>query len=143
MMIDLNIVLLIEITFIMMLSNLGSIGGGNGTIAIIQERWIPNGLLDPNLFAWSVALGQITPGPRIAFVAAVGYYLAGFPGTVAALAGIVIPNTVSAAAMTYGMTKLEPWIQRISLPAVFIITGMIAAAAWGIAKPLGFSVYEI
>lgn len=126
----------------MALSNLASIGGGNGAIAIIQERWLPAGILEPSLFAWAVALGQITPGPRIAFVAAVGYYLAGLTGAIAALVGIVIPTTISAAGMSFGIARVEPMIRRISLPAAYIISGMIAAAAWGIASPLGFQTYE-
>ena len=132
-----------EILIVMMFSSLGFLGGGNGAIAIIQDRWVKSSILDPNLFAWSVAIGQIAPGPKIAFVAAIGYYLGGILGSLAALMGIIIPNTLSTAMVSFGMQRVEPWIKRISKPATFVVGGLITASAWGVAQPLQLNVYEM
>lgn len=133
---------LAEVFVVIAISTLFCIGGANGPIAVIQDRWVAPGILDPTSFAWAIALGHLTPGPNAGFLAGVGYYMYGLPGAVAAVVGVVMPTSVGAAAVTYWFDKLQPIINRISLPAGFVIAGMIAAAAWQMAAPMKLSAIE-
>ena len=132
-----------EIVVVIIVSTLFSIGGGNGPVAVIQDRWVTPGLLDPSLFAWAIALGYLTPGPNAGFLAGVGYYMYGLPGALAAVVGVVVPTSIGAAAVSFWFSKLQPVITRISLPAGFVIAGMITAAAWEMALPMKLSAIEI
>lgn len=132
-----------EIVGVIFLSSLFSVGGGNGPLAVIQDRWVRPGLLEPSLFAWALALGYLSPGPKAGFLAGIGYYMYGLPGALAALLGIIIPTWVGAAGVSYWFDKLQPVIKRISLPAGFVIAGMITAAAWNLAMPMALRPIEI
>ena len=133
----------IEIFLVVSISTLFSIGGGNGALTVLQDQWVGKGLLDPGLFAWAIALGYLSPGPKAGFLSGVGYFMAGVPGAVAAIAGIVAPTCFGAAGVSYAYKKLKPVIKRISLPAGFVVAGMIAAAAWDTALPMKLSRLEI
>lgn len=133
----------VEILSIVLLSSLFSVGGGNGPVALIQDRWVSPGVLDPALFAWALALGHLSPGPKAGFLSGIGYFLAGVPGAAAAVVGIVVPTCVGAAGVSYGYARLQPVIRRISVPAVFVVTGMIIAAAWGMMGPMRLTWPEI
>lgn len=132
-----------EIFFVVLLSSFFSIGGGNGPLAVIQDYWVTPGLLDASLFAWAIALGYLSPGPKAGFLAGIGYYVYGLPGALAALLGIVAPTCVGTAAVTYWFNKLQPVINRIGLPAGFVIAGMIIAAAWNLARPMELTMAEL
>lgn len=134
---------LTEVFLVILVSTLFSIGGGNGPLAVIQDSWVSPGLLDPGLFAWAIALGHLTPGPSAGFLAGVGYYMYGIPGALAACAGVVVPTSIGAAAVTHWFGKLQPLIKRISLPAGFVVAGMITAAAVDMAIPMGLTPLEI
>lgn len=134
---------LVQVFVVILLSSLFSLGGGNGTTAVIQSQWVQPGHLDPGLFAWVIALSHLTPGPKAGFLSGVGYYLHGLPGAVAAVVAIIIPTCISAAGATYLLGRLQPIIMRIRLTAGFIIAGMIAAAAWGTAAPMKLNFFEL
>lgn len=133
----------VEIVLVILVSSLFSVGGGNGPLAVIQDRWVTPGLLEPSLFAWALALGYLSPGPKAGFLSGIGYYMYGLPGALAAMLGIILPTWLGAAAVTYWFDRLQPVIKRISLPAGFIIAGMITAAAWNLARPMNLQPVEI
>ena len=134
---------LAEIFTVVSLSTIFSLGGGNGALTVIQDRWVSTGVLDPSLFAWALALGYLSPGPKAGFLSGVGYFMAGVPGACAAIAGIILPTCIGAAGVTYGYNKLEPIIKRITLPASFVVAGMIAVAAWHTAVPMALKPMEL
>lgn len=134
---------LFQVFVVILISSVFSLGGGNGTTAVIQSQWVKPGHLDPALFAWAIALSHLTPGPKAGFLSGVGYYLHGLPGAVAAMLGIIIPTCISAAGTTYLLGRLQPIVNRIRLAAGFIIAGMIAAAAWGTAAPMDLNGFEL
>lgn len=134
---------LTEVLLVVAFSSLFSIGGGNGPLAIIQDRWVATGLLAPPLFAWAIALGHLSPGPKSGFLAGIGYYMAGWPGALAAVLGIVLPTWLACAGVSRSFRRLEPVIRRIGLPATFVVAGMIAAAAWDLARPMELTVPEM
>lgn len=133
----------VEIVLVILVSSLFSVGGGNGPLAVIQDRWVTPGLLEPSLFAWALALGYLSPGPKAGFLSGIGYYMYGLPGALAAMLGIILPTWLGAAAVTHWFDRLQPVIKRISLPAGFIIAGMITAAAWNLARPMNLQPVEI
>lgn len=134
---------LIEVFVVVMLSTIFSFGGGNGPVTVIQDRWVTTGVLDPSLFAWALALGYLSPGPKAGFLSGIGYFVAGIPGACMAIAGIILPTCMGAAGMTYGYNKVEPIIKRVTLPASFVVAGMIAAAAWHTAVPMKLTPVEV
>jgi chromate transporter len=134
---------LLEIFLVVLISSLFSVGGGNGPTAVIQDRWVGHGVLDPALFSWALALGYLSPGPKAGFLAGIGYYMAGVPGALVAIGGIALPTLAGSAAVSYAYRTLEPVIRRIALPASFVVAGMIAAAAWDMALPMHMSYPEI
>lgn len=127
----------LEIFLLMLASALLSFGGGNGQIPLIQGRWVETGQLAPELFTFSLAVTYLGPGPRAGFLAGVGYYLAGFPGAGAAVLGILVPTVLGAGAVSAGLSRMRRILRRIGPSSGFVIAGLIAAAAWGIAVPLG------
>lgn len=133
----------VEIIIVIFVNSLFSVGGGNGPLAVIQDRWVNPGLLEPTLFAWALGLGYLSPGPKAGFLAGIGYYMYGLPGALAAIIGIILPTLLGAGAVTYWFDRLQPVIQRISLPAGFVIAGMISAAAWNLSKPMALTPPEI
>ena len=133
---------LLEIVIVVLLSSAFSLGGGAGPIAVIQDRWVGNGLLSPELFAWALALGYLSPGPKAGFIAGVGYYVYGLPGAAAAVVGLVLASWIGAAGVSYSYAKLAPVIKLISLPAGFIIAGMIFVSAWNPMGPMDLSIIE-
>lgn len=133
----------LEIVGVIFISSLFSIGGGNGPLAVIQDKWVNPGYLEPSLFSWALALGYLSPGPKAGFLSGIGYYMYGLPGALAALIGILIPTCIGAGAVSHWFAQLQPAIRRISLPAGFVIAGMITAAAWNLAKPMDLGPVEI
>jgi chromate transporter len=134
---------IVDIFAVVFMSSLFSVGGGNGPVAVMQDRWVTKGLLDPSLFAWALALGYLSPGPKAGFICGIGYFMYGLPGALAATLGIVVPTLLGSAGVSYGYKKLEPVIAAITLPASFVIAGMITAAAWNMLSPMKLSVIEI
>ncbi|HEY4317308.1 MAG TPA: chromate transporter [Herbaspirillum sp.] len=134
---------LTQIFVVIFLSSLFAVGGGNGSAAVIQDRWVGHGLLDSGLFAWSIALSYLSPGPKCGFLAAVGYYMYGVPGACAAMAGIILPTCIGSAAVSYAFSKIEPVIKFIALPACFVVAGMLGFTAWDMGAPLHLNAAEI
>jgi chromate transporter len=132
-----------QIFIVIFLSSAFSIGGGNGTSAVIQDRWVSHGLLDSGLFSWSIGLSYLSPGPKCGFLAAVGYYLYGVPGACVALLGIMLPTCIGAAGVSYAFRKIEPVIKFITVPATYVVAGMIAATAWQMAAPLHLNMVKL
>lgn len=129
-------VTLLQIMGWLMLASLLGIGGGNGFIPVVQSQWVSTGHLDPAFFAWAIALGQLTPGPKVGFIAGVGYALRGWPGAVAAVLATVVPTTVSCTLLSVGMERFRPLIRQVAVPGAFVIAGMIAATGWRMTLPM-------
>ncbi|MFG6449679.1 chromate transporter [Roseateles sp. BYS180W] len=70
-----------------------SIGGAITTAPemhrfLVQER----GWLTDTQFSGGIALAQAAPGPNILFVAVLGFQVAGLPGALATMSGIMLPS---------------------------------------------------
>jgi chromate transporter len=62
---------------------------------VVQRGWI-----DDAQFSASIALAQAAPGPNLLFVPVLGHAIAGVPGAIVALAGMLIPSTTLAFAVS-------------------------------------------
>lgn len=133
----------LEIFLLVLFSALFSFGGGNGAIPLIQGRWVEPGHLAPELFSFSLAITYLAPGPRAGFLAGVGYYLAGLPGAAAAMLGVIAPTVIGAGAVSMALGRMQRILRQLKPSSGFVIAGLIAATAWGIAEPLHLAPKEI
>jgi chromate transporter len=127
---------LAEIVVVTALGGLAAFGGGNGLVAVIQHQWVRTGALDPQAFAWVFATSYLFPGPRAGFVVGVGYLLRGLWGAGAALVGVCLPAWVTSAVVHRGLRWVEPAVRSVSVPAAFVVAGLVASAAWDLADSL-------
>jgi chromate transporter len=127
---------IVEIAAIVMMSALFSVGGGNGQVALMQDQWVSQGVIAPALFAWAFAIGHFVPGPKVSFIVAVGYYLAGIPGAVTALVAISIPTSIGASLASHWYLRFRDLINRLTLAGSFVIAGMMSTAAISLGLPM-------
>ena len=139
------IVLLVRLSFV-------AFGGGIAILPELQRVVVSDHhWLTSQQFASSYALGQLTPGPGMLMVLAIGYKVAGVPGALAAMVAMFLPVGTLAyfAGSRLDKIKHSPWrpaIQRgmapvtvglllagsytlIQASAVDVISGLIVAAA--------------
>ena len=70
-----------------------SFGGGSATLYLMRQACLTRGWLDEVEFTRAWALVQIAPGINLIKMAAlIGRELRGWPGVVAAVAGLVLPS---------------------------------------------------
>ena len=68
-------------------------GSGYVLLAFLESEFVTRlGLISSRQLLDAVAVGQFTPGPVFTTATFVGYLLSGFPGALAATAGIFLPS---------------------------------------------------
>lgn len=99
---------------------------------VTEHHWI----VDAD-FTASVALAQAAPGPNVLFVAVIGWNVAGAPGALATLAGILIPSTVlSLAAARWGAQRRETrGVRAFTLGLAPLTLGLLLSTGWILAEP--------
>ena len=120
------------------LLSLLSFGGLSPLIPEVQRYIVDaKGWLTPMDFLQLFAVAQAAPGPNVLIASLIGYRVAGFAGSLVALAALCLP----AAALTWVVSSLwerlrnSPWrplIQRALLPP---LVGLIFAGGYIIATP--------
>lgn len=101
---------------------------------VVEERhWIDDGQ-----FSASVALAQAAPGPNLLFVPVVGHAIAGMPGALVALAGILLPSTTLAWAVTrWGRKRRDTLGVRAFVAGMAPVTiGLLLSAGTVLAVPV-------
>lgn len=124
-----------------------SFGGGYAALALIQQEVVvENGWLGLGEFNDLITISQMTPGP-IALNSAtfVGQRVAGFPGSLAATIGCIIPSAIIVGALSYFYKKYKDLdlitdILKFLRPAIVI---MILIAGLDILKTALFDVNAI
>jgi len=112
-----------------------------GAIAMAPEmnRYLvgDRGWLTDAQFTASVALAQAAPGPNILFVAVLGWNVAGLPGALAAMAGILLPSTTLAiAAARWGAARREHrFVRAFHAGMAPLSLGLLLATGWVLAEP--------
>ncbi len=116
-----------------------SFGGGSSTLILIQRACTRHGWLEDGDFVRLWALVQIAPGINlIKLTFLIGHRLRGWPGLLAAGAGLILPSASATVLMTAGFTAIsgQPLVQaalRGILPATI---GLSLAMAVQMAQPL-------
>ena len=87
-----------------------SFGGGSTTLYLIRQACITRGWLSEAEFAKDWALVQISPGINlIKITAVIGHQLRGWPGLLAAIAGLLLPSATITVLMTAGFVIIRDW----------------------------------
>ena len=113
-----------------------------GAVAVAPEihRYVVDerGWVDDTQFSASIALAQAAPGPNLLFVPVLGHAIAGLPGALVALAGILIPSTTLAlAASRWGHKRRETRGVRAFVAGMAPVTiGLLLSAGTVLALPL-------
>ncbi len=116
-----------------------SFGGGSSTLILIQRAYTRRGWLEEGDFVRLWALVQIAPGINlIKLTFLIGHRLRGWPGLLAAGAGLIVPSASATVLMTVGFTAIssQPLVKaamRGILPATI---GLSLAMAVQMVQPL-------
>lgn len=108
--------------------------GGAITTTPEMSRYLvqQHGWLTDARFTASVALGQAAPGPNLIFVAVLGWNVAGWPGVLATMTGIMLPSTTLAFAVTrWGRTRQDAIAVRAFTHGMAPLTlGLLLSTGW-------------
>lgn len=98
-----------------------------------QRQWIADAD-----FSAAIALAQAAPGPNLMFVPVLGYTIAGFPGALVALVGILIPSTTLAlAASRWGSQRRDTvGVQAFVAGLAPVTIGLLLATGTVLVTPL-------
>jgi chromate transporter len=114
-----------------------SFGGGSTTLYLIRQACITRGWLTEAEFAKDWALVQISPGINlIKITAVIGYQLRGWPGLIAAIAGLLLPSATITVLMTAGFIIIRDW------PFVKAAMRGVIPATIGISVALGIQMAQ-
>ena len=113
--------------------------GGAITTAPEMHRYLvgDRGWLSDETFTQSIALAQAAPGPNILFVAVLGYQVAGLPGALAAMSGIMLPSTtlVLLATRWARAHQEDRLVRAFTLGLQPLTLGLIIATGWLLVAP--------
>jgi chromate transporter len=101
---------------------------------IVEQR----GWLNDTQFSASIALAQAAPGPNLLFVPVLGHAIAGLPGAMVALLGMLLPSTTLALlASRWGRKRRETLGVRAFVAGMAPVTiGLLLSAGTVLAMPL-------
>ena len=124
-----------------------SFGGGYAALALIQQEVVvDNGWLAIGEFNDLITISQMTPGP-IALNSAtfVGQRVAGFPGSLAATMGCILPSAIIVGALSYFYKKYKDLdtitdVLKFLRPAIVV---MILIAGLDILKTALFDINPV
>ena len=99
---------------------------------VTQQHW-----LSDTDFTSSIALAQAAPGPKVLFVAVLGWNVAGLPGAAAAMAGIMLPSTTLVLLATRWAREHQQaiGIRAFTTGLAPLTLGLIVATGWLLAQP--------
>ncbi len=97
-----------------------------------EQHWLTDAQ-----FTASIALAQAAPGPNILFVAVLGWNIAGLSGSVAALAGSLLPSTTLALWATRwgGRRRDTRGVRAFTGGMAPLTVGLLLATGWVLTDP--------
>jgi chromate transporter len=116
-----------------------SFGGGSSTFFLIHQTCIERKWLDEDEFLRAWALAQIAPGINLVkLTVMIGYHLRGWPGVLAATAGLLLPSALVTVLMTAGFATIRslPIIQAMLKGVLPATIGLSLAMGAQMAQPL-------
>ena|SRR5579862_95937 len=104
--------------------------GGTGNLPSLYADLTARRWAAQRLFAESLAIGQIAPGPSGLWVISLGYFVRGVPGAIAALGGITLPPLLVVAVdrlsrRARNAATMERLVGGVSLGVVGIFTTVL------------------
>lgn len=115
-----------------------SIGGAMSVAPEIHRYLVDQrGWIDDAQFSASIALAQAAPGPNLLFVPVLGYVVAGLPGALVSLTGLLIPSTTLALLATrWRQRHRETRAARAFVAGMAPLTiGLLLSAGTVLAQP--------
>lgn len=116
-----------------------TLGGGDPTVALLHRELVEKRhAITPQQYGVSFALARITPGTNVlAFSAAVGYLMRGWPGALIAVTSSSIPSSfiVLAATRIAGGEDQHPLLQAVIRALVAVAIALIGATVWSLVQP--------
>jgi chromate transporter len=112
---------------------------GQSSIPLVRHEFVVERKLvtDTQLNA-ALTAGQTAPGPMGAYVVAIGYFVAGVPGALAAWLALLTPAFLAVPLMRFAGNRIENPRVRSSLDAVVIAgCGLILSTALPMAREAG------
>jgi len=132
-----NIGLALSLSFIFLRIGTVTFGGGYVMIPEIQAEVVSSHhWLTHQEFADATALGQITPGPVLITATFVGYRVAGILGALLSTLCVFLPSFLMtiAAGSSFRRFRTNHQVQAFLRGVAPAVTGLLAAAAWSIAR---------
>ncbi|MGQ5489901.1 chromate transporter [Thauera sp. ZXT1-4] len=129
---------LLELFLRFLVLSLLSIGGAMSTAPEMHRYLVvERGWLGEADFTTAIALAQAAPGPNVLFVPVLGFQVAGIPGAVAALVGILLPSTLlSLGVSRWGATRRDtPLVRAFTAGLAPVTVGLVFATGWLLALP--------
>ncbi len=122
-----------------LLIGIQSFGGGSSTFSLVHQAAIKRGWMTEAEFVRAWALVQISPGINLVkLTIMIGYSLAGWPGIVAAVGGLLLPSAAVTVLMTAGFATIRtvPWIQAIMKGVIPAVIGLSFAMGVQMSQPV-------
>jgi chromate transporter len=116
-----------------------SFGGGTSTLFLIHQSCVDQEWLTEDEFLRAFALVQISPGINLVkLTMLVGYHLRGWPGLIAASAGLLLPSALVTVLMTAGFTAVsgQPLVQAAMKGVLPATVGLSLAMGVQMAQPI-------
>jgi chromate transporter len=129
--------LALSLSFIFLRIGTVTFGGGFVMIPEIQAEVVSSHhWLTHQEFADATALGQITPGPVLITATFVGYRVAGVLGALLSTLSVFLPSFLMtiAAGSSFRRFRTNHQMQAFLRGVAPAVTGLLAAAAWSIAR---------
>jgi len=113
-------------------------GGGQATIPLIQEEVVEKfGWLTEEQFIDYLAMGNTLPGPIATKMSVIiGFDLAGYPGALIALIGMILPSTVAILVLFsfFEQYKNTAFVKGMQAAAKPVVVMLIAGVALSMAR---------
>jgi chromate transporter len=81
-----------QLILVILAYNLLAFGNGSALLALLQHRFVQDGILNLDQFLYAYALGRVTPGQNNLYLASIGYMVYGWLGALAAVLAIQVPG---------------------------------------------------
>jgi chromate transporter len=118
------------VVYLLLLKAIATSFAGMGSLPQIQQDFVETrGALSPEELGQAVLVGRSTPGPVGAYVVAVGYLAAGWPGAIAAWFAMITP----ALAAIPLLVLVQRWLHlprvRAAVDAVVVASAILLLAS--------------
>ena len=115
-----------------------TVGGGMASMELLRRSFESRQWVDATTHGLFVAVSRLTPGTNIlAYCAAAGWRLRGWPGTLAALAAASVPASLVIFGLAATLVRLDryPVVRAALSVGMFVAAALVLSSAWNLLKP--------